>query len=189
MSRCQTLAALLLAVLGAAGAAGATIDPARATAAAAAVAVPAEWRSFDLIVDLTDLPQAYSCDDLWYRFHDLLLAIGARPGAQILAYHCGRTRAESGRSPSVQLEFQLPQALPVAAAHYAEIAAVRTTIRLAPGELRSFTADDCELLRQASAALLAALPVRLVGTGLACAARGAPHHGYALEVQALVPHS
>lgn len=159
------------------------------TAAADVAAAPAEWRSFDLLVDFTKLPQPYTCDELWYRLHDLLLAIGARPYPQIFTFHCGTTHAASSRSPSVHLEFQLPRALSAADARYADVPVVRATVRLAPGTLHSFTAGDCELLRQLGSLLLPALPVHTIGAALTCPAPGAARHSYALEVQALIPRS
>ena len=70
-----------------------------------AAAQPAEWLQHDLIVSLHNLPRTYSCNDLWYKFRDVLLAIGARADYKILPYDCG------SRSPQVQLNFMLPQAL------------------------------------------------------------------------------
>ncbi|MGH8267641.1 MAG: hypothetical protein ACRETS_09995, partial [Steroidobacteraceae bacterium] len=171
-------------------AASAATPIAAATAAAApGVAGPAEWRAWNLIVNLQDLPQPYSCDDLWYRFHDLLLAIGARPDMQILTYHCGSTRERSTRSPSVQLQFQLPSALSGPQARYADMSAVRTTISFGPGQPRSLTGEDCELLKQINSNLLAALPVHIVAARLACRAPAAAGRPFALRVQALIPRS
>jgi hypothetical protein len=181
MTRVLALAALLLA-------------PAAAAAAADAVAMtpgsaPAEWRSWDLLVDLHNLPRAYTCDELWYRFHDVLLALGARPQMRITTFHCGTTAAQSTRSPSVQLQFQLPIALSGANVRYAQLSAVSTTVRLTPGAPHSLGADDCELLRQMNALLLPALPVHVLHASLACPAPAGSRHPYALEVQALVPRS
>ncbi len=180
---------LLPLLFAAAGAHAATAVPA-AGAPAAGAATPAEWRSWDLIVNLQDLPQAYTCDELWYRFHDLLQALGARPDMQILTYHCGSTRAQATRSPSVQLQFELPNPLSESQARYADMSAVRTTVRIGPGQPHSFTAEDCELLKQVNSQLLVALPVRVVGASLSCpAAGGAARHPFALRVQTLLPHS
>jgi hypothetical protein len=170
------MAALALALAFGSAAAGAT-----STAPS-----PAEWRSFDLLVDFAGLPRRYTCNELWYRLHDLLLAIGARPYPQIFTFGCGTTPAASSRSPSVHLEFQLPRALTAAAARYEQFPAVRTTVRLAPGTLPSFTAEDCELLRQLSTLLLPELPVHPLGAPLACPAAAA-RQPFALEVQALIP--
>jgi hypothetical protein len=180
-------AALVLVALGAA-AQGATGAPARNNAAAAG-AGPAEWRTYDLLVDFKDLPRAYTCNELWYRLRDLLVAIGARHYPQIVTYHCGSTAAASSRSPSVELQFQLPQALSAADARYADVPVVRATVRLAPGTPRSFTAGDCELLRQLSMLLLPALPLPTVGPGLTCSVASAARRPFALEVQALIPRS
>lgn len=185
MKRLSGPALLLTAALGTALAAAATAAP---IPAAVDAGTPAEWRSFDLLVDLTGLPQRYTCNELWYRLHDLLLAIGARPYPQIFTFHCGTTRATSSRSPSVHLEFQLPRPLPTADVRYEQFAVTRATVPLGPGTLRSFTAADCELLRQLDALLLPQLPVHPLGAGLACPA--APtHRSFALEVQALIPSS
>jgi hypothetical protein len=145
----------------------------------------AQWRSFDLYVELHDLPRGYTCTELWYRFHDVLMAIGARPWPRIDAYHCDRTPASSSRSPSVQLQFQLPDPLPQAQARYADVSVQRSTIRLGPGKPATFTAGDCELLKQMNDKLLVALPVHVVGS-LSCQAGAAKRH-FTLEVQALLP--
>lgn len=161
--------------------------PAR-SAVTGAAASPAEWRSFDLIVDFSDLPRQYTCNELWYRLHDVLLAIGARADPQISIEGCGTTAAASSRSPSAHLQFQLPRALAAANAHYAQFPAVSVTVRLAPGTLHHFTATDCELMRQLRALLFPELPVQAVGAEFSCPA-GAARHSFALEVQTLVPLS
>jgi len=49
-----------------------------ATSAPTPPAEPAQWRTYDLLLQFRDLPKTYSCDDLWYRFRDVLLTLGAR---------------------------------------------------------------------------------------------------------------
>lgn len=178
----------LLVALGAAGLCVAAMAPVRGgTGDAHPGPGPAEWRPFDLLVELQELPRAYTCTELWYRFHDVLQALGARPYPKILTYHCGATAAESSHSPSVQLQFELPELLPASLSRYADVTVERATRRLGPGKLPSFTTQDCELLRQMRTQLLAALPVRVLGT-LSCPA-SASKEQYALEVQALLPRS
>ncbi len=80
-------------------------------ASPAQVGRPAIWTSHDLIVSLDHLPKLYSCDDLWYKFRDVLRAIGARPDMRILAYQCGRGLGSLGYSPQVHLHFSIPQTL------------------------------------------------------------------------------
>jgi hypothetical protein len=170
------LACVLPALSGAAGGAG------------AAAAGPAQWRAFDILVALRDLPLNYTCDDLWYRFHDLLLAIGARPAdLKILPYQCANTPAVSERSPKVELQFELPVGLTPAQARYADASAVPRRVRLAPGTLKHLASGDCELLKQMNAGLLAALPVQVVSAPLECAGPAIARRGFALEVQALIP--
>jgi hypothetical protein len=178
----------LLVALGGAALGVAALMPASGGAADSRTDAPvAQWRAWNLLVELHDLPRAYTCNELWYRFRDVLMAIGARPFPQVLPYRCGATAAVSTRSPSVQLQFQLPDPLPQSLSRYADVAVERSTVRLAPGKVPSFTAADCELLRQMNDKLLAALPVRVVGT-LTCPAASS-NERFALEVQALLPHS
>jgi hypothetical protein len=149
---------------------------------------PATWRPYDLIVDLHDLPVRYSCDDLWYKFHDVLLALGARPDLQILAYRCAPGMPNQGaRSPRVQLRFNLPETVDKSQARWADAHATTETVRLGPGHPASLRDSDCELLRQMKDELLAALTTstRIVSFDLACAAPHAAHWPFNVTVQSL----
>ena len=156
--------------------------PARAVAGAAPTK-PAVWFAHDMIVDLQDLPRRYSCDDLWYRFRDVLLSIGARQDMQIFPYQCNT------RSPRVHLQFSLPKTVSGAEVKYASLQAGSETIRLEPGRPRSLAASDCALLQQIKDTLLPALPVRVVSYRLTCAAPNSSHRRFYLSVQALSPAS
>ena len=74
---------------------------------------PAVWSRHALIVDLHDLPRRYTCDELWYKFKDVLLAIGAAPQMRILPYRCERRVGAMAYSPKVELDFSLPRILSV----------------------------------------------------------------------------
>ena len=147
--------------------------------AASAPTKPAVWFAHDMIVDLQDLPKRYSCDDLWYRFRDVLLSIGARPDMQIFAYQCNT------RSPRVHLQFLLPKTVSGAEVKYASLQAASQTIRLEAGHPRSFDASDCALLQRIKDTLLPALPVRVVSYRLTCVAPTSSHRRFYLSVQAL----
>ena len=149
---------------------------------------PATWRPYDLIVDLHDLPQRYSCDDLWYKFHDVLLAIGARPDLEIVTYRCERSQSESNaRSPRAQLHFALPELLSPAQSRWSELQVSTTTVRLAPGHPKSLQSTDCELLQQMKDRLLASLSQRIVSFDLACAAPHPARWPFNVTVQTLTP--
>ena len=139
-----------------------------ATPAATAAPAPAEWRTYAVLVDFTALPRTYSCDDLWYKFRDVLLKLGARAYMTITPYQCGVRGGGEARTPKVEVKFQLPQPLHGDAVRYAEISAGDETIRLAPGSPRSLGADDCELVRQMRQGLLAALPVHVTSSDFRC---------------------
>lgn len=149
---------------------------------------PATWRPYDLIVDFHDLPQRYSCDDLWYKFRDVLVAMGARPDVKILVYRCERGLPDSSaRSPRAQLQFSMPELLPAAQSRWTQLQAVTTTVRLAPGHPASLLSGDCELLRQMKDGLLESLSQRVVSFNLVCATPSSARWPFNVTVQALMP--
>lgn len=147
-------------------------------------ATAAEWMPHELIVNLSDLPRAYSCNDLWYRFHDVLAAIGAQE-IRILTYDCRDSAAHAHASPRVELKFQLPTALSGADTRYADVTASAATVRFTPGSPSSLTAQDCELMKQMTAGLLAALDLQ-ADAKFRCAAAAAAER-FAVTVRALLP--
>lgn len=120
---------------------------------------PALWRAYDLLVNLHNLPRTYTCDQLWYEFHGILLRLGAPAvGISILPYNCSPSPSGDLRSPNVQARFYLPFALQPGLKGL--FTAVDRTIRLAPGEPKTLHASDCELFQQIDQTLLASLPVK-----------------------------
>ena len=143
---------------------------------------PAVWIAHDTIVDLENLPKQYTCDDLWYKFRDVLLALGARPDLKITFYQCGR-------SPSVHLQFSLPRVVSGSDIKYASLQATKGTFLLRAGRPPTLRASDCELVRQIKSAFLSELPVRVMSYRLACDAPRIEARRYRLSVQALTPVS
>jgi hypothetical protein len=149
-------------------------------------AQPALWRTYDMIVNLQKLPRTYTCDELWYEFHGILLQLGAWSySINILPYHCSPTPSGDMKSPDVQVHFQLPFFLQGAAAKYASAKAVERTIRLLPGEPQTLHPGDCELMQQISQTLLASLPVRLDQQRFDCSA--AARRAAAFKVTVTLP--
>jgi len=145
-------------------------DPA-APAATPSSARPALWRTYDMIVSLQNLPRTYTCDQLWYEFHGILLRLGAWPySINILPYHCSPSPGGDMRSPDVQVHFQLPIFLHGAAVKAAPAQAVERTIRLAPGEPKTLHASDCQLMQQVSASLLRSISGRVDHERFDCSA-------------------
>ncbi len=144
---------------------------------------PAQWRTYDLLIDLQQLPRSYSCTQLWYKLRDVLLDIGARRYMLIEPYACAAPGRPAARSPRVHLKFQLPFPLAGTDTRYAEFASHSTTIRLAPGAPASLQADDCALMDQLRGALLAAVPVRVSAATFRC---GTPSPSFAVTVAAAV---
>ena len=144
---------------------------------------PAAWVAHDLRIDLHDLPRRYSCDDLWYKFHDVLLVLGARPDLKILTARCER----GSRSPSVRLQFSTPEFVKRTSTRGIGIDAAAATIRLEPGHPASLNDADCELMRQIKDRLLAPVLQRIVSFNLACSAPPSRGGRFNVSVQALKP--
>jgi hypothetical protein len=140
----------------------------RAVTAAPVGTAPAVWMQHDLVVRLHHLPKSYSCDDLWYKFRDVLLVLGARPDPTILVYQCGPALGVLAFSPEVRLHFSIAQTLTDAQARPPDVNVTPQTVRLEPGHPASINPSDCELLRQMKNSLFAALPDRVVSFQLAC---------------------
>ncbi len=141
-----------------------------AAGAAAPTAQPALWRTYDLIVNFQSLPRTYTCDQLWYEFHGILLDLGAPlVGIDILPYHCSPSPGGDLTSPSVQVRFQLPFQLQPDFKG-APFTAVERTIRLSPGQPKTLHASDCQLFQQIDRTLLASLPVEVNASHFDCSA-------------------
>lgn len=146
-----------------------------------AAAQPAAWLRHELIVSLHDLPKTYSCNDLWYKFRDVLLEIGARADYKILPYDC------QSRSPQVQLDFMLPQSLSPSQKQYADLDATPQTVEFEPGKPATLNASDCDLVSQMEGSLFPAIPLKVVGSQLQCTASGKAKPHFELAVAALTP--
>jgi hypothetical protein len=151
--------------------------------AAPQAAQPAVWVAHDLNIDFHNLPGRYSCDDLWHKFHDVLLVLGARPDLKILTVRCER----ASRSPSVRLQFSIPELVKPTPMRGMVINAAATTIRLEPGHPASLNEGDCELLRQMKDRLLAPMSQRVVSFNLACSAPPSRGARFNISVQTLKP--
>jgi hypothetical protein len=166
----------------------AALTAATAEAATGAAAAPApqlaQWRTYDLLIDLRQLPHSYTCTELWYKFRDLLLQIGARHYMLIEPYACAAPGGGAARSPHVHVKFQLPFVLAAADARYAELSSVQRMVRLTPGRPASLQGSDCALLEQLRSALLGALPVHVTAASFHCSdGSGA----FSLTLDAAVP--
>jgi hypothetical protein len=167
----------------AAGTAGATN-----TATADQTPHPAVWVPHALIVDLPNLPKRYTCDELWYKFRDVLFAIGARPDMKVLPYRCESALGPRAYAPKVQLEFSTPRVVTGKDTKWADMQVVTKSVRLAPGELPHFDDQDCALLDLMKSTLLRYIGATVGDFHLAC--RAPPSSlkpPFGLTVQALVP--
>jgi hypothetical protein len=146
---------------------------------------PALWRTYDMIVDLQSLPRTYTCNQLWYEFHGILLRLGAWPySVNILPYHCSPTPTGYLRSPDVEVRFQLPIFLS-SGVKSAPAEAVERTIRLAPGEPKTLQTSDCQLMQQIEQMLLASIQAHVDDAHFDCSAP--PHRAANFAVTLSLP--
>ena len=176
------LTGLILVAASGAQATTASAPPGAAPPSAApGAAAPAQWRTYDILVVLRNLPRTYSCDELWYKFRDVLLTLGARAYMTLTPYDCGYAGGGEARSPRVEAKFELPLLLHGSATRYAEISARNRTVRLAPGAPQSLKPEDCELVQQLEGTLLAGLPLRVDSASFTCTGS---HASFLLSVEA-----
>lgn len=157
------------------------------TLATQPAAQPAALRHRDLIIALHNLPNLYSCDDLWYKFRDVLLALGASPDIKILVYQCGKYAGDLAHSPRVHLRFSTPELLTQSQAHWADLKAAPQSIRLSPGQPPSLRESDCALLRQLKNELLPEISNRITSFDLACETLQPSHRPFNITVQTVIP--
>lgn len=154
--------------------------------ASVAAGQPALWRTYDMIVNLEGLPRTYTCDQLWYELHGILLQLGAWPySVNILPYNCSPTPSGDMKSPNVQVHFQLPFFLTGAAAKWAPAKAIERTIRLSPGQPKTLQPSDCQLMQQISQTLLASIQVRVAEEHFDCS--GPPRRAADFHVAVTLP--
>jgi len=154
---------------------------------AAVSSQPASWSAHVVIVDLPYLSKRYTCDDLWYKFRDVLLAIGARPDLKITPYRCEAALGSRAYSPQVQLQFSLPRQLDPRDARWAQLQVVSKSVELQPGTPAHIDDQDCDLLKVMKSTLLRYVGVRIGDFHLACRAPSASKPSFELTVQALLP--
>ena len=148
---------------------------------------PAVWAPHDLIVDLRNLPKRYTCDDLWYKFRAVLLAIGARPDLKILPYRCEPRAGSAAFSPKVHLRFSTARTVSGTDTRWADVRAGSRLVHLQPGTPDRIDDQDCELLSQMKATLLRYLDDHVVEFNLACQALRRANPPFGMTVSALVP--
>jgi hypothetical protein len=147
---------LIAAAVWALGSVG-TLAGASAAQKSVAAGRPALWRTYDMIVDLQKLPRTYTCNQLWYEFHGILMRLGAWPySVSILPYNCSPAPSGYMRSPDVEVRFQLPIFLSDGVKS-APAKAIERTLQLSPGKPKTLQSSDCELLQQIEQMLLTSI--------------------------------
>jgi len=126
----------------------------------------AAWINRDVELNLQNLPHDYTCDALWYRFHAILLAIGAREYMSIESYDCGK--GAGLRSPHVHLKFLTLQQVTGDQIRWANTRAIEKTVVLAPGEPKRLEPADCNLVQQVKDTLFAYLNMPVSAARFEC---------------------
>jgi hypothetical protein len=112
----------------------------------------------------------------------VLLQIGARPDTvSVLPYACGT------HSPSVQVEFAFPRVLQPARARFGELRVADRTVTLEPGRPAPLDAGDCQLMRQITTELFAALRMKVVSSNLECGSRARGEQPFRVSLQVAEP--
>jgi hypothetical protein len=142
-------------------------------------ASPAEWSDHDMLVELHNLPQAYTCQQLWYKFRDVLSAIGAGPSPEVTPLRC------NSRSPEVQVRFSYPRVLHGKFERYATVQAMSSTVELRPGYPSHLKASDCSLVEQLDETMFRDLSIRVLSADLPCRVSRAPIRPFNVALETL----
>jgi hypothetical protein len=148
---------------------------------------PAMWAHHALLIDLHDLPKRYTCDELWYKFRDVLVAIGARGDLKILPYRCEPGAGSIAYSPKIQLEFTMPSVLTGRPASLAPLRVRARSVHLEPGTPSHLEDSDCALLEQMRSTLLRSIGTEITDFRLNCQAPSAAKPRFEVTVRAYVP--
>ena len=134
----------------------------------------AAWINRDIQIDLQNLPQTYTCDELWYKLRAILLAIGAREYMSIDRFHCGNSAPDGGRSPTVHLRFLTLRPVTGDQIRWANTSAMERPVVLAPGTPSRLEPGDCALVQQLRGTLVAYLELPVTTARFECSAPS-PH--------------
>jgi hypothetical protein len=146
----------------------------------------AYWAPHDEIDYLDNLPRTYSCDELYYKYRDILLRVGARPG-QIYSYGCTSKQGAAEGTPHVDITYSVTNALPAQIHSNSGLQARLATVRLSPGNPKSLDARDCSLLRDMSQTVLASFSQHIDASRLQCGSMPSAHPRFELVVKTLLP--
>ncbi|MGA8707075.1 MAG: hypothetical protein WB646_08825 [Steroidobacteraceae bacterium] len=141
--------------------------------------VTAYWAEHEEVDELGKLPRAYGCDDLFYKYRDILLKLGVRPGIKIYTYGCTRPGQPASGTTKVDLTYDLPHPAPTGFKAY------HRSVTLTAGDPKSLTVDDCALLDDMRQTVIAAISNQVDAHGLDCGS-GHHHKKFKLTVQTLV---
>jgi hypothetical protein len=158
---------------------------------AASGAEPAQaayWAQHDEIDYLDNLPRLYGCDELYYKYRDVLLRLGARPGMKIYAYGCVHDGGVAAKvRPHVNLTYEVPKALPPAVTGQSAFSTKLVIVHLRPGHPKSLDSGDCILVQDMRDTVLASFSSHVDTGGPNCSATHSARRQFDLTVQTLIP--
>jgi hypothetical protein len=158
------------------------------SASASAATQLAFWAQHDEIDYLDNLPRPYSCDELYYKYRDVLLRLGARPGMKIYAYGCVHgDRVASKVRPHVDLTYEIPKALPPSAVTPSSLQAKLQTLHLGPGHPKALDTGDCILVEDMRQTVLASFASHFDTGDPHCSSTHSLSRKFDVEVQTLLP--
>lgn len=159
-----------------------------AATSAAVPMQPAYWAQHDEIDYLDNLPRLYRCDDLYYKYRDVLLRLGARPGMKIYAYGCVDDRGVTAKVRAhVDLTYAVPKALPATVSTQSGLRAKLETVHLKPGYPTSLDSGDCILVKDMSDTVLASFSSHIERADPKCSSMHPAQQQFDLTVQTLIP--
>ena len=168
----------------------AVVMPAIGTGASeASTPVPqrAYWALHDEIDYLDNLPRTYSCDELYYKYRDVLLRLGARSDMTIYTYGCIGSKGAAADRPHVDLTYMIPQPVPPQLNSNSALRARLETIEIGAGNPKVLSESDCTLMDDMRQTVLSSFSKDIEVRGSRCGQGARQSEPYTLFVQTMIP--
>jgi hypothetical protein len=144
----------------------------------------AYWARHQEVDYLDNLPRPYSCNDLYYKYRDVLIRLGARE-LTIYTYGCTGRAGAAGNRTHVDLSYAVPAPVASTLSSNSALVAREQQIEIGPGEPKSLTEEDCTLMDDMSQTVLSSFAKSVEVKGPACPQLGRSR-GHHLVVETLV---
>lgn len=147
----------------------------------------AYWATHDEIDYLDNLSRTYSCDEIYYKYRDALLRLGARPDMKIYTYGCSGSKGAAADRPHVDLTYTVPEPLSPQFDSNSTLRARLETVEISAGNPKVLSEKDCTLMDDMRQTVLSSFSKDIEVRGSNRGQSRRPSKPYTLFVQTMIP--